>query len=94
MTTTIPMPGRGDHSTPKFDPKQPRELRCYFTDLDFTFDCTSITNKAGKKKHACHYVDVDTSELWETLVEYTDVAKSYEDFMKAVHALYPGSDEE
>jgi hypothetical protein len=88
------MPGRGDRSAPKFDPKQPRELRHYFADLDFTFDRASITNETDKKKHACRYVDVDTSELWETLVEYTDITKPYEDFMKAVHTLYPGSDEE
>jgi hypothetical protein len=80
MTTTIPMPGRGDRSAPKFNPKQPRELCRYFADLDFTFDRASITDEADKKKHTCRYVNVDTSELWETLVEYTKVAKSYEDF--------------
>ena len=94
MVTTIPMPGRGDHSAPRFDPKQPRELRRYFADLDFAFDRASVTDNADKKQHACRYVDVDTSELWETLAEFSDVLKSYEDFTKAVHALYPGSDEE
>jgi hypothetical protein len=94
MATTILMPGRGDRSAPRFNPKQPRKLCRYFADLDFTFKHASIIDEANKKKHACCYVDVDTSELWETLVEYTDITKSYEDFMKAVHALYPGWDEE
>jgi len=88
------MPGRGDRSAPRFDPKQPRELRRYFADLDFAFDHASVTDDADKKQHACRYVNVDTSELWETLAEFSDVLKSYKDFTKAVYALYPGSDEE
>jgi hypothetical protein len=92
--TAIPMPARGDRTAPNFDPKQPRELRRYFSELEFHFTCSSVTAAEEKKKHACRFVDVDTSELWESLPEYTDHAISYADFMKAVHALYPGSDEE
>jgi hypothetical protein len=39
-----------------------------------------------KKKHACRFVDVDTSELWETLPEYSDATKTFEEFIKTVHA--------
>ena len=46
------------------------------------------------KQHACRYVDVDTTELWETLTEYMDLTKTYEEFKTAVYALYPGSDGE
>ena len=46
------------------------------------------------KQHARRHVDVDTTELWETLTEYADVTKTYEEFKTAVYALYPGSDEE
>ena len=94
MAAVIPMPGRGDRSAPKFDPKQPRELRRYFADLDFVFNRAGVTNGEDMKQHACRYVDVDTSELWETLPEYSDAAKPYSDFRTAVYALYPGSDEE
>ena len=88
------MPSRGDRSAPKFDPKQPCELRQYFDDLDFVFTCAGVTDRTKIKQHACHYVDVDTTELWETLTEYTDATKSYDEFQTAVHTLYPGSDEE
>ena len=88
------MPGRGDQSAPRFDPKQPRELRQYFADLDFVFNRAGINDDTEKKQHACRYVDVDTSELWETLEEYVEALKSYTDFKTAMHALYPGSDEE
>jgi hypothetical protein len=28
-------------------------------------------DKEEKKKHTCHYVDIDTSELWEMLTKYS-----------------------
>jgi hypothetical protein len=90
----IPMPGCRDRSAPRFNPKQPRELCQYFADLDFVFNQAGINDDTEKKQHACHYVDVDTSKLWETLEEYVEVLKSYANFKTAVHALYPGSDEE
>ena len=71
----IPMPSKGNHSTLKFDPKQPHELHRYFDNLDFTFGHTAVTTENAKKQHACQYVDVDTSKLWETLKEYTDATK-------------------
>jgi hypothetical protein len=58
------------------------------------FTRAGVTDSEEKKKHACCYVDVDTSELWETLPEFLDASKTYEDFAKAIYALYPGSDEE
>ena len=88
------MPSRGDRSAPKFDPKQPRELRRYFDDLDFAFTRAGVTDRGEMKQHACRYVDVDTTELWETLTEYTDLTKTYDEFKITVYALYPGLDEE
>ena len=46
------------------------------------------------KQHVCHYVDVNTTELWETLTEYMHATKTYDEFKTTVHALYPGLDEE
>ena len=88
------MPSRGDRSAPKFDPKQPRELRRYFSDLDTHFARAGITNAAIKKTNACSYVDVDTSELWESLSEFSDATKTYLEFVAAIYTLYPGSEEE
>ncbi|KIM85117.1 hypothetical protein PILCRDRAFT_5484 [Piloderma croceum F 1598] len=90
----IPMPACGDRSAPQFDPQQPRELRRFFTDLDFAFTRAGIVERAAQKKHACRYVDVDTADLWESINEFVDATATYEDFVKAVHALYPGSEEE
>ena len=83
-----------NRSAPKIDPKQPRELRRYFDDLDFAFTRAGVTDRAEMKQHACWYVGVDTTELWETLTEYMDLTKTYDEFKAAVYALYPGSDEE
>jgi hypothetical protein len=94
MATIIPMPARGDRAVPRFDPKQPRGLRRYFTDLEFHFNRANVTHDGEKKQHATRYVDVDTSELWESLQEFTDAALPYADFVKTVHSLYPGSEEE
>ena len=94
MASVIPMPARGDRSAPKFDPKRPRELRRYFADLEFILDRAQITDETEKKKHASRYVDVDTSELWEMLAEFSDANKSLSDFQATVHELYPRSDEE
>ena len=88
------MPARGDRSAPQFDPQQPRELRRYFADLDFAFTRAGIADREAKKKHACRYVDVDTADLWESIAEFTNANSSYDEFTKAVHALYPGSEEE
>jgi hypothetical protein len=90
----IAMPARGDRIAPRFDPQQPRELKRYFADLDFIFGRANITDEADMKLHACRYVDVDTADLWESMAEYSDVGKTYEEFVKAVHGLYPGSEEE
>src|SRR6202790_3626460 len=49
ITMSVPntlMPSRGDRSAPKFDPKQPRELRRYFSDLDTHFARAGITDAA------------------------------------------------
>ena len=63
MAALIPMPARGDRIAPKFDPTHLRELRRYFSDLDFVFGRAGIVNDTEKKQHAAQYVDVDTSEL-------------------------------
>ena len=90
----IPMPARGDRSAPHFDPQQPRELRRFFADLDFAFTRAGVADRTAQKKHACRYVDVDTADLWESIGQFTDATVTYEEFVKAVHALYPGSEEE
>jgi len=52
----------------------------------------NITDEGIKKAQACRYVDIDESELWQALPDYT--LKTYEDWKKAVLALYPGVTED
>ncbi|KAF7327261.1 Integrase catalytic domain-containing protein [Mycena kentingensis (nom. inval.)] len=90
----VPLPARGSHSAPKFDPAKPEELRRYFQDVEFALESAQITPTAAKKKAATRYLPVADAELLEGLDEYTDVTKTYEEFKKAALALYAGNDDE
>ena len=46
------------------------------------------------KKHALHFVDCNTTKLWEILPEFTNTAVSYQDFVDAEYKLYLGSNVE
>ena len=57
-----------------------------------------MTDRTKIKQHACRYIDVDTSEMQETLTEYMDPTKTYDelkpwfthytqDWMKEVNGL-------
>jgi len=78
----------------QFDPQQSHELHQYFTDLDFAFSQATIAEQAKKKRHVCRYVDVDMADLWESISQFMDQNATYDEFAKAVHALYPGLKEE
>jgi hypothetical protein len=93
MATPSQMPARGHSTAPTFDPTRPRELRCYFNELELLFSDSNITAPGIMKKHACRYVDIDTSELWESIPEYAP-GISFNDFRIAVHKLYPGSEDD
>jgi gag-polyprotein putative aspartyl protease len=87
------MPARGHATAPKFDPKQPRELRRYFEELELLFATANITGDDAKKKQARRYLDIDSAELWQTLPEF-DHQHTYIQFTEAVYKLYPGSEDE
>jgi len=57
------------------------------------FITCSITDSEVMKKHACRYVDIDTSELWESIPEYA-AGISFNNFRLALHKLYPGSEDD
>src|SRR6267154_6619830 len=93
-TPSIAMPTRYDRSAPCFDPSQPRELRRYFADLAQCLARSQIVSEQEKKVYASRYVDIDTAELWESLSEFSEQAKSFSDFVQVVYRLYPGSGQE
>jgi hypothetical protein len=86
------MPTCGHLTAPKFDPTQPCELRQYFNELDLLFAAANIAANDIKKKHACRYVNIDTSELWESLPAYA-ASISFDNFCIAVHKHYPSSED-
>ncbi|KAG5649789.1 hypothetical protein H0H81_002029 [Sphagnurus paluster] len=83
-----PMPARGHSSAPLFSPDQVRELKCYFADMDHLLDNYAIVDEAAMKRHTLRYLDVETSELWEELTEYT--AGTHTKWRMAIFKLYPG----
>jgi hypothetical protein len=83
------MPARGHSTALKFDPTQPCELHRYFDELDMLFAACSITNSDQMKRHACHYLDIDSAELWESVPEFT-TGISFNTFWTVIHKLYPG----
>ena len=72
-----PMPARGEHGAPQFDPTKPRGLRHFFNDLRFQFGRSEVVDEAEMKGHALQFVDCETAELWEILPEFADATASY-----------------
>ncbi|KAF8219698.1 hypothetical protein L208DRAFT_1338495, partial [Tricholoma matsutake] len=64
----------------------------YFKELELLFPTCGITELNLMKKHACCYLDIDSSELWESLPEYQS-GTSFNEFRTAVHKLYPSSED-
>jgi hypothetical protein len=86
------MPARGHSTAPKFSPTQPRELRRYFEELEVLFARCQVTNDIERKKHACRYLDIDTSNFWQSINKYA-IATTYESWKTAIYKLYPGSED-
>src|SRR5271154_2672466 len=93
MATATTMPTCGHSSTPKFTADQPRELQCYFQELEILLDSARIVNPQIMKKHACRYLDIDSAELWELIAEYA-APLTFVEFKRAIFKLYPGSEDE
>ena len=88
------MPPRGHRTAPTFDPGKPRELKRFFSELNFHFDAANVTDDTEKKSHATRYVDFDVAEIWESLPSFSDASQPYNDFQNAVFELYPAADNE
>lgn len=89
---TPAMPPRGHATAPTFDEEQPRTLRRFFQDLEALFDRCAIADEQQKKKWVTRYLPIDAADLCESLGTFAAPA-TYEDFKKAIIALYPGADD-
>ncbi|KAI9058993.1 hypothetical protein FKP32DRAFT_1580670, partial [Trametes sanguinea] len=87
------MPPRGDPRAPYFDPDNPRTLRRFFQDLEALFERSGVESDAQKKQWVLRYFSIDVADLCENLPECADDTKTYEDFKRAIIALYPGADD-
>ncbi|KAJ7925343.1 hypothetical protein B0H13DRAFT_1863187 [Mycena leptocephala] len=92
MAAPISMPARGDRNAPHFDSQKPRELPRYFSDLQYLFTRAQVADSTEKKQHATRFLTVEDQDVWETLDEFTDANKTYDEFKRAVLNLYPGTD--
>ncbi|KAJ7123500.1 hypothetical protein C8R44DRAFT_620952 [Mycena epipterygia] len=88
------MPARGDRNAPIFDASKPHELRRYFSDLEFLFGRSAITDVTEMKKHSTRFLTVEDQETWEMLPSFSDAQKSYDAFKADVLKLYAGNDED
>ncbi|KAJ6533678.1 hypothetical protein B0H19DRAFT_1004813, partial [Mycena capillaripes] len=86
------MPARNDRIAPVFDSQKPRDLRRYFSDLEFLFSRSSITGDTEKTFHATRFLSIDDQELWELVPELADPAASFAQFTAAIFRLYPEAD--
>ena len=49
MSSRVPMPARGEHAAPAFDKAKPRELSCFFAELEYLFKCADLESDSNKK---------------------------------------------
>jgi hypothetical protein len=82
------MPTHGHTTAPKFSPDQPCELHRYFKELEVLFGSCNITAEPDMKKHACRYLDIDTSDFWQSIPEYG--VATYVNWKITIYKLYPG----
>jgi hypothetical protein len=55
------------------------------------FTTCSITDSDQMKRHACHYLNIGSAELWKSVPEFA-TRISFNTFRTAIHKLYPGSE--
>ena len=89
LPMAITMPARGERAAPIFDKSRPRELSCFFDDLEMLFTRAQVVLDAEKKKLVVYYADFETEQIWKTFPEFANVAKTYKDFKDAILVHYP-----
>ena len=52
-----------------------------------------VQDDQEKKEYACGYLDIDSTELWEALPEYS-IPITWDLFKAAMFKLYPGAGDE
>ena len=80
MAYPVPMPARGEHTTPIFDKEKPQEIPRFFDDLEYLLEQAQIISETEKKKQVLRYVDFETEQMWKYLPEFRSTTATYSDF--------------
>ena len=74
------MPLRNERTAPTFDSSKPRELPCFFKDLEQLFKRAGLqkaqptqADEQLMKEHAVNYVDYATEQIWKSIPEYDPI---------------------
>ena len=89
MTTPLKMPAQGECLALTFDRTRPRELPCFFSDLDRLFKIRYKLSEDENKEYVVYYTDFKTEQTWKSLKEYSDATKTYLDFKTEILSHYP-----
>ncbi|KAG7440499.1 uncharacterized protein BT62DRAFT_910430 [Guyanagaster necrorhizus] len=81
------MPRPTSRDVPKFDSKEPENLRCFIGQMEDLFSDYGITEDEEMKKKLVWYTDACTEEEWQALDEYT--SGSFAEFKEAILKNYP-----
>ncbi len=76
-------------TAPTFNPSKPREIKRFFSELQYHFDTAEITDNTEKKNHATRYVDCDIADIWESLPSFSDTSKTFNNFKTSVLSSTP-----
>ncbi len=86
------LPGRGECLAPHFDGDHPEELSRYFSEVESLFTRHAVTTKEDKKNGTLKYLTTASTErIWKLSDALTDPTKTYKEYKKEIHKLYPGS---
>ncbi|KAK1226128.1 hypothetical protein PQX77_010903 [Marasmius sp. AFHP31] len=89
MADITPLPARGKHNVPKFNPDFEEQLLTSFDKLQDAASKTGIVNDhTAMKKECLRYVNVETIWLWRSLHTYKDNQKTWEEFKTEVLSDY------
>jgi hypothetical protein len=87
------MPSKNSSLAPQFNSSNPRNLLCYFRDMDHLLDAANVQDAKSCKDHAKRYLEADDYEIWDSLSKSAP-GYLYEEFRQAVIDSYPGAEED
>ncbi len=85
------LPGCRERLAPHFDGDHPEELGRYFSEVESLFTRHVVTTDEDKKNGTLKYLTTALMErIWKLSDALTDPTKTYDEYKKEIHKLYPG----